>query len=235
MGYKLLGTNSYKTSKGEKKGYLTGILYMSPADMSGRNVCPWASRGCRSACLNSAGRGGMNVVQRGRLRKTNLFFENRKQFLADLRSDINALIRKAERENMIPCVRLNGTSDIPFEKVFPNLFQEFSQVQFYDYTKAIHRLNRDKLPTNYHLTFSRSEDTTEDEIRFVVDSGFSVAVVFDALPDSWLGIPVYDADETDLRFLDDIGIAGLTPKGKKGREDETGFVVKVSEKIPVLV
>ena len=170
MGYKLLGTASYKTQKGEKKGYLTGILYMSPADMSGRNVCPWASEGCKTACLNAAGRGGMNTVQKGRMRKTNLFFENRKQFLADLYSDIRAIVRKAERENMIPAIRLNGTSDLPWEKIAPQLFADFPDVQFYDYTKAIHRLRPD-LPTNYHLTFSRSENTTEDEIRFVVGIG----------------------------------------------------------------
>lgn len=228
MGFRLLGTKSYKTEKGESEGYLTGIVYLAPATLSGRNVCPWATKGCVKACLNLAGRGQMHHVQDGRLRKTSLFFENRKQFLADLRWDIRALIRKADRESMIPCVRLNGTSDLAWEGIDPDLFQEFSQVQFYDYTKGLHRLNHDRLPTNYHLTFSRSERTTDDEVRQVIERGFSVAAVFDTLPETYLGFPVYDADKNDLRFLDSVGIQGLTPKGKKGRNDDSGFVIRAA-------
>ena len=55
---KLLGTQNYKTVKGEKKGVITGILYLAPASISGWNVCPKASEGCKKACLYKAGRGG---------------------------------------------------------------------------------------------------------------------------------------------------------------------------------
>jgi hypothetical protein len=68
---KLLGVNTnYKTIKSEKVGVLTGIIYMSPYNLSGKNVCPGASKGCAAACLNTAGRGAMNVVQAARLKKT---------------------------------------------------------------------------------------------------------------------------------------------------------------------
>ena len=48
----------------------------------------------------------MQPVQDGRLRKTRLFIEDRQEFKRQLREDISALVRKAERENMIPCVSI---------------------------------------------------------------------------------------------------------------------------------
>ena len=88
---KLLGVGtSYKTIKSEKVGVLTGILYMAPYNLSGKNVCPNASAGCAAACLNTAGRGAMNTVQAARLKKTNRFFEDRQQFLWDLAVEIGA-------------------------------------------------------------------------------------------------------------------------------------------------
>ena len=43
-----------KTIKGQAYGYMTAILYLAPSDLSGFNVCPMASKGCKSACLNTA-------------------------------------------------------------------------------------------------------------------------------------------------------------------------------------
>ena len=74
---KLLTTGNPKLMKGEKKGYLSFVLHLAPADLSGYNVCPMASDGCRAACLNTAGRGGIfkpgtttNAIQDARIRKT---------------------------------------------------------------------------------------------------------------------------------------------------------------------
>jgi hypothetical protein len=54
--------------------------------------------------------------------------------------------------------------------------------------------------------------------------GMNVAMVFDKLPDSYMGLQVINADETDLRFLDPKGcIAGLKAKGR-AKKDTTGFV-----------
>ena len=59
-------------------------------------------------------------------------------------------------------------------------------------------------------------------------SDVNVAVVFDKLPEEYLGYPVIDGDTTDLRFLDDTGvIVGLLAKGD-AKKDTSGFVVKVS-------
>jgi len=228
---KLLGINTnYKTIKSEKVGVLTGIIYMAPYNLSGKNVCPAASAGCAAACLNTAGRGAMNVVQRARLKKTNSFFEDRSQFLQDLALEIGKLQRQAQAKGMKAAVRLNGTSDLPYERykirdTGKNIMQLFPDVQFYDYTKLENRIVGQQLPANYHLTFSRAEDN-DHKLEAVLEHT-SAAVVFSGeLPETWRGYPVIDGDEHDARFTDAGAgvIIGLTAKGK-ARHDASGFVV----------
>ena len=57
--FKLLSTANPKIQKGTKLGYLSFILHLAPADLSGRETCPKRTVGCTAACLNTAGRGGM--------------------------------------------------------------------------------------------------------------------------------------------------------------------------------
>ena len=222
----LLTTNNTKLLKGSGRGYMTFVLHLSPADSSGTEVCPKRSPGCTAACLNTAGRGKMHTVQAGRLRKTRLYLEDREAFMAQLVWDIKAGIRRAGRHDAIPCFRLNGTSDVPWERVRingKNVFQLFPDVQFYDYTKMLNR--KVAAYPNYHLTFSRSESNDRDVVR-AVTQGMSVAVVFRELPESYMGLPVLDADEDDLRFLDPPNhIVGLKAKGR-ARKDTSGFVVQ---------
>ena len=228
---KLLGINTnYKTIKSEKVGVLTGIIYMSPYNLSGKNVCPGASAGCAAACLNTAGRGAMGVVQKARLKKTNRFWDDRGQFLQDLAAEIAKLQKQAEAKGLKAAVRLNGTSDLPYERykvgdTGMNIMQLFPEVQFYDYTKLENRIVGQQLPANYHLTFSRAEDNDhklDDVLKHT-----SAAVVFSGeLPSKWRGYPVIDGDEHDARFTD-AGpgvIIGLTAKGK-AKHDASGFVV----------
>lgn len=230
---RLLGSGNPKTVKGEKYGFLTFILHLAPSDLSGCQVCPAATPGCRAACLNTAGRGRFQKTQNARIRKTKLFFQDRGEFFRLLVSDIEAGIRKGVREKLIPVFRLNGTSDLRFEnypvKGTRNIMELFPDFQFYDYSK-LH--NRRGLPENYHLTFSRA-DGNEDKARLALENGMNVAVVFstkkgDPLPETYMGYPVHDADEHDLRFRDPFGIAGLRAKGK-AKNDTTGFVVQVPE------
>lgn len=232
---KLLSTGNPKLMKGEKKGYLSFVLHLAPSDLSGYNTCPMASAGCRAACLNTAGRGGLfkkgettNTIQTARIRKTRMFFENRAEFISQLVADIRLGIRQAEKLGMIPAFRLNGTSDIPWENVpvndATNIMSLFPNVQFYDYTK---RENRRNLPTNYHLTLSRSE--TNEVACFTPSQPYNVAVVFNSkvLPTEYKGRPVVNGDDTDLRFLDPVGVVvGLTAKGK-AKKDPSGFTVPV--------
>jgi hypothetical protein len=227
-------SKSPKTIKSDKagKGYLTAIVYLAPHKLSGFNVCPNASAGCIAACLNTSGRGRMNSVQMARINKTKFYFENRETFKTQLIAEIKAFVRKCSKMGVSAAIRLNGTSDIPWESIFPELFTMFPNVQFYDYTKSYRRALlatlKAKWPLNYHLTFSRSE-CNQVQTMGVLAAGGSVAVVFDSkkIPATWQGFPVYNADETDLRFLDKPGIQGLYAKGKAKR-DLTGFVVPVT-------
>lgn len=215
-----------KTVKGQGRGYMTAILYLAPADESGYEVCPMASKGCRKACLNKAGMGAFSNVQAARIAKTKWYFEDRPAFMAQLVTEVQAFIRKAIKLGLIPVVRLNGTSDIPWERVpvegQPNIMSLFPTVQFYDYTK---RSNRRDLPANYHLTFSLAEDN-DSRASAAARNGANIAVVFrnDKFPVTYMGMPVVDGDADDLRFLDGRGVVvGLKAKGP-AKKDISGFV-----------
>ena len=224
---KLLNAGNYKTSKGEKYGWKTYGLHLAPSNLSGKNVCSSATVGCSTACLNTAGRGIMHSVQDARIKKTQRFFEDRDGFLSQLYKEITSSIKSAKRKQINSCFRLNLTSDLPWENL---VVKYFPFAQFYDYTKHLKRFVRfleGKLPANYHLTYSRSEETTDAMVIALCKSGVNVAVVFrDHLPKTWLGIEVIDGDDSDLRFQDSKGkIVGLLEKGL-AKKDETGFVVE---------
>jgi hypothetical protein len=228
MSLKLLGINTdAKTTKGTKYGFLTGILYLAPAKLSGWEVCPSRSEGCTAACLFTAGRGAYDNVKDARVSKTQLLFKNRAEFLAILDNDIRLLKIKAAKKGMVPCVRLNGTSDLGWEGIARELMQKYPDVQFYDYTKVLGRMLRfleGKFPSNYHLTFSKSE-SNDAEVLQVLQNGGNVAVVFKNMPVQYNGYTVVDGDASDLRFLDSTNvIVGLKAKGK-AKKDTSGFVV----------
>ena len=230
--FKLLSTANPKIQKGTKLGYLSFILHLAPADLSGRETCPKRTAGCTAACLNTAGRGGMfkrgettNMIQKARIRKTQYFFNNRAEFMADLVNDIKKAIRFAERKGLTPVFRLNGTSDLSWEKYDVvlgfNIFELFPNVQFYDYTKVLGR--KVAQYPNYHLTFSKADGNDADVAEALLQ-GMSVVAVYDKIPE---GVP--SADETDLRFLDPKGIMlGLKAKGR-AKKDYSGFVIRLTE------
>ena len=207
---------------------LTGIVYLAPANIAGKNVCGWSSPACREACLYLAGMGIFSNVQEARIKKTKLFLNDKIEFFNQLNKDIEKLKRKSLKTNSLPCVRLNGTSDIPFQNVKQgtnkqSLMHEHKDVQFYDYTKD---WNRKPKTSNYHLTYSKSELHTEQDVQDMVSKGNNVAVVFrDKLPKTYAGHKVFSGDDTDLRFLDPKGVViGLKAKGK-AKQDVSGFVV----------
>lgn len=230
-----------KTAKNATQGnYLSYILHLAPYKLSGKNVCPMASKGCAAACLNTAGRGVFDNVKQARLKKTKLFHDKRKQFMQLLVADLEAVVRKAARDGMQAVVRLNGTSDIDWTIVKTDagmsVFEQFPSIQFYDYTKVLRRLKQHKLvrPANYHLTFSKSETNDADVVQAIA-LGYNVATVFavkdaSGLPATYLNRPVIDGDSHDLRFLDASPVdglgafVGLKAKGP-ARRDNTGFVV----------
>lgn len=250
----LLGIDTNpKTIKGQKQGFMTAIMYLAPWKLAGINVCPMAHiADCGHGCLNTAGRGGMakadadtvevepghvvkmNAVQKARIARTRFYAEDKEGFMNQLVDEISAFLRKAQKAGLTPTVRLNGTSDIAWEKIpvagKPNIMSVFPDIQFYDYTKIPNRRN---LPSNYHLTYSFSGvDAFQPYVKKAIDTmpGVNLAVVFKKeLPAHFMGKQVVSGDEHDLRFLDPKGvIVGLKAKGK-ARKDTSGFVIDPNE------
>lgn len=217
-----------KTTKGNAFGWFTAILYLAPARIAGRGeVCGHRSPHCTACCLNTAGRGKFSNVQQARIRKTQLFFDSFPLFKAQIVADIIRFRDYCKAQGVGCCVRLNGTSDITWERL--GIFNLFPDVTFYDYTKSPIRalqFAKGAMPANYHLTFSRSE-TNEAQALDVLRNGGSVAVVFaSVLPSQWNGFEVVNGDESDLRFLDKRGVVvGLKAKGA-AKKDKSGFVVR---------
>jgi len=224
----LLSGGSPKIDKSDEAGlgYLTKIMYLAPATLSGHNVCPWSSPGCRAGCLNKSGRGYCGSVQDARIRKTRLLFENVGAFRYLMFQELDKFVKRCVKLGVKPAVRLNGTSDVAWEKVLPDMFTGFPQIQFYDYTKSINRVlfcQSDR----YHLTFSRSEEPqNHEDCKLALRLRCNVAVVFkNGLPKTYMGYPVIDGDKHDLRFLDPENVVvGLKAKGR-ARKDTSGFVV----------
>jgi len=225
-----LDTNA-KTIKGQAKGIKTAILYLAPANLSGENVCPMATLAeCIGPCLFTAGRGGMSSVAASRLRKTLYWLQHREAFLAQLRAEIAALEKRVTKQGFQLVVRLNGTSDIRWENF--GIPQAFPHIQFYDYTKLANRKN---IPANYDLTFSFSgAPAYAPQVAKAVSDGARVAVVFRtravvermlANGETFLGLPVVDGDDSDVRHLDPRGaVVALYAKGK-AKKDRGPFVV----------
>lgn len=255
-----------KTVKGQIKGFLTAVLYLAPYKMSGFNVCPMAEQaGCHAGCLNTAGRGGIskgskrfrtpaglvpdNAIQHARIDRTRLFIDDRPEFFRRLYQEIRAFIRKAERMGLTPVIRLNGTSDILWEKmpvpvsdnkrgihcIFTNIFAVFPEIQFYDYTKIWKRFYRDQ-PSNYYICLSYSEASqayADKCMQTHRETGCSVVTVYRDRDAMWEAEMLCDeshkrfvnGDANDLRFLDPKGaMVALKAKGK-ARRDTSGFVI----------
>ena len=171
----------------------------------------------------------MNSVQLGRINKTKWYFLERESFLIQLKKEIRSHINRCKIKGFTPAIRLNGTSDISWER--HNLFNEFKEVQFYDYSKIYKRAIKwadKKYPKNYHLTYSLNEDNKKEAMQ-VLKRGGNVSVVFrnKKLPKKFKGFKVINADYSDVRFKDPKNvIAGLYAKGK-ARYDQSGFVQDV--------
>ena len=227
MKTKLLNIDqNAKTVKGNVRGFITAILYLSPADSSGVQLCPLAEKAkCKTPCLNQAGRGGMsagnatfvtdsgveladNAIQRARLRRTRLFLDDQAAFMTLLVHEIEKALVLADRKGKTLVMRPNGTSDIRWENIpctrngvdYPNIFAAFPNVQFYDYTKIPNR--RVAHIPNYSLTFSYSHvsEFAPIVVKALKHYGASVnfaAVFHGKVPESFLGRTVINGDETD--------------------------------------
>ena len=192
----------------------------------GRNLCKYASAGCRAVCLVSTGMGIFRVVKEARMERTKLFLNHKKYFLEQLEKEITAVDKAAKKEGMKCAVRLNVLSDEAWHELID--FNKWPDVQFYDYTPNTPRMIKylkGELPKNYHLTYSRKENN-QSKVELIVKMGGNVAVVFDKLPKTYLGKKVVVGDDTDARFLDGENvIVGLLAKGK-AKNESSNFVIR---------
>ena len=233
MSYSLLSFSNPKILKGRNvySEYLSAILHLSPVNTK---ICPYQDiAGCKEACLNTAGRGGIikkgettNVIQLARERKTKLYLEARDIFMSYLITDIQKFVRYCGKKDKLPCLRLNGTSDIQWEHIKidgQNIFEMFPDVQFYDYTKIPTR--KVEQYKNYHLTWSYSEASSK-YAQYFDTIEYNIAVVFKGtMPIHYKGREVIDGDISDIRFKDKPNVVvGLKAKGK-ARQDMSGFVI----------
>jgi hypothetical protein len=222
-----------KAVKAQKLGWLNAINYMAPHRSAGvGDLCGNASPGCIALCLgeHSGNAALYPAVMNSRIAKARYFMRDRKAFVEEMIAHIVRLVVHARDAGLQLCVRLNGATDLAWEGLAPQVFELFPTVQFVDYTKSVKRAlahAAGKMPRNYHLTFSRSETNESDCLR-VLAAGGTVAVVSSlAKPQTYLGAPVIDGDESDLRHLDPRGvIVWLSPKGLKAKRDKSGFVVR---------
>lgn len=263
---RLFSTDSAKAAKASGYGYLNAIHYMAPHDSAGvGNLCSHASPQCIALCLGThSGQAAMvsdlehgtNATRESRNLKARLFMAHRQDYMNRLARDIVKLERKAKREGLTLCVRLNGSTDIAWERIsfqiddktsraiesrfgsvhpragrVMTLLQLFRHIQFVDYTKNPNRMG--KTPSNLHLTLSYSGNNLA-ECLAALKRGQNVAVVFgEGLPRDWHGHSVIDGDLHDLRHLDPICpngergvVVGLSPKGLTAKRDTSGFVVR---------
>ena len=230
---RFFSVDSPKAVKAQKYGWLNAINYMAPHRLAGAgNLCPNASAGCIALCLgeHSGNAALYPAVLKSRIAKAQLLMRDRQAFLKEMTAGIRRARATAQHQKLRLCVRLNGATDIAWERMAPAILADNADLQFVDYTKSPKRAlehARGQLPANYHLTFSRSE-TNESDCLEVLAAGGNVAVVFaGAFPAEYLGFPVIDGDRHDLRHLDGRGVVvALSPKGRKAKADKSGFVVR---------
>lgn len=252
-------SNPKVAKNGKVVGVMSFPLHLAPARLSGFEVCPQRSEGCTKACLHTAGNPAyMAQKEVSRIDRTKAYFTNRKAFMAVLVFEIAAAERKARKAGMECGIRLNATSDIPWEAVAVEIdgckwncvMDAFLDVQFYDYTKVTKRALRHatgtRWPSNYHLTFSKTEANDHDVAR-VIGAGGTVAVVCSlerykaaiergtmAFTVSRPGmtmqdveeVPVVDGDAHDYRPVDPQGTLVILKAKGDARNDTSGFVIR---------
>ncbi|MDE6285235.1 MAG: hypothetical protein K2M17_05765 [Bacilli bacterium] len=211
-------------------------IYLAPSTLARDNkhphinTCPFAFV-CKDVCLNKSGQNklrsikdnhGVTFIDKARIRKTHLFYDNRALFMEIMVCEIMRAKKHAEKHGKMFAVRLNCTSDLSpelFTLRGKNILELFPDVQFYDYTKVPSRLELTKKYNNYYVVFSY-DGTNWAVCNKYLSEGGNVAVVFDLydengkhyMPTTWRGYTVKNCDNDDIRFMDNIkgGICGLT-------------------------
>jgi hypothetical protein len=225
----LLTYNNPKTLKGENFGWMTGIISFLPGDLSGYEVCGARTEHCFEHCLSHSTyfmRFKANYA--ARLKRTKFFFENRQEFMNQLYKETEKFLKKAEKNNLKPCIRPNGGQDIWWETE-TNYIQDFPQIQFYDYTKWPVPKRLPGCPDNYYLLYSFN-GVNKTACLHHLRGGINVAIPTNNKEEAakvWLkrGFKSVDGDISDLRFLDPSPrVVLLSPKGTLRKKEGHKFL-----------
>jgi len=240
----ILSTSPKLEKNPEGQEFLANAFYGAPSWASLFNTCSTATFGCATNCLNESGHGQLHMINKGvhsvhvaRMTRTLIWFKYRDQFKAKAQREIHALQRKAARMGVPLAIRPNGTTDLRFETLWPELFSGNSDVQFWDYTKDMSR-NVGSIP-NYSLCYSVHENTTDSDIEKAFSNGLNCVVVGrlkrnDVKPTRYMGRTALDGDKHDLRFLDPQGVFVILFAKGGAYGDSTGFVRDVKQEGAVL-
>lgn len=235
LSYVGMVNNSSKHEKAYKFNEMVYTIYLAPAKSSGYEVCPGRTKNCTEACLSQSGRNimdqGREIINGSRIKKTRLFFEEKEFFMRWIIKEINKSEQMAKDQEFRFSVRLNNTSDISpedFELEGINILEIFPDIQFYDYTKVPERVQLLSKYDNYDLTFSYNGQNM-DTCKQMLSQGIRVAMVFDKVPDQYMGYKVVDGDKYDMRYLDPKDcIVGLKYKKVRNKlRDNNDFVIKL--------
>ena len=231
--------HSSKHSKAFDYDELVYTIYLAPANMSGYEVCPMRTAECTLLCLNESGHNKIKTredkINTSRIKKTQLFFQNRDFFTKWVIAEIKSAKEKAEKLGYRFSVRLNNTSDLSPESFYTkidgrmkNLLEIFPDTQFYDYTKIPKRIKLMKKYPNYDVTFSFSGENMDDCLK-MLKKNVRVVMVFDEVPKKYLGTKVIDGDSYDMRYLDEQNvIVGLKFKKVRNQlDDNHRFVIRL--------
>ena len=197
---------SQKTIKGIKANYNTLILYLSASKNAGKDLCSYATTGCRMACLEDSGQAALDIhkkiptVKPSRIKKSWICIYRPDIAQKVLQHEIDAGKRKSEKQGRNFSVRLNGTSDLAWGE----LIEKNPDTIFYDYTKNPTRVEA----ANYTLTFSYSSMQASRVAHYqsAMAKGINIAIPV-AKEDFEKALELentFSMDETDLRFLDQV-------------------------------
>jgi len=226
---RLTATSSHKFDMRDGTKIRTQGMYLSPAHeaslvQSGINIntCPNHAL-CAKACLNTSGQMKFPTHVHVRVGKTRAFYAYPLRFLRQVLMEVIDGARIAHKKGDKYQYRLNGTSDLLWERfIYMDLM--VASVDgfngFYDYTKMSRsRLMRAYFPETYHLTFSVDEKThsSKNALAFI-RAGLSVAIVMtdkEKIKLVNMGFDrVIDGDDNDHRPQDPQGaVVVLRAKG----------------------
>jgi hypothetical protein len=164
----------------------------------------------------------------GKILRAHYLYEHPEHAARLIDHEVGEHKKAAASKGMKAGVRLNITSDIPYERLMPKkFFDKHKDVQFYDYTKIPGRLGHEKLPKNYHLSLSHTgtghPESNDTQAIAHLNKGGVLAMVYHRgkshpvpthVEDVQTGKrwPVVNGDQDDNTF--DRHKMGKVPKGQ---------------------